>query len=490
MDTVTTTSAVRLLTKRLSGVKGRITSADATAITGLPHETVKDALDVLMNTFVCRLRITESGEVLYDFGGSLRRRGSKSVGDKLRDAGELLWKAFTAAFKVWITVMLIVYLVIFLILVLALLFGGRDSKKSIKLGWVGDLFADIFFLSSRNMAVVYALDRDGNRHRAFRQEQRYGHGEAEPKKRLVQSVYDFVFGPPRPNFDPFADEKEVAAWLRREKGVLTLTELVALAGYTFDEASERMASYLGRYRGEAEITDDGVLIGTFEHLLKVGDSGLEGGRVELFWDEYEAPYELTGNSTGRNTAIAAVNAFNLLFALVMFSTPGLGTLLVANTGIELPAGVVQVVLGVIPLLFSVLFFTVPLLRMRSVSRPERLRKIRNIRRRILRAAFAEAGRPLSLQEILHRVNTGLPVPLKAQEVEPILLRMLSDYTGRTDIAEDGTVLFSFERIGHEVAVGRRERDAVSLPASLGEVIFDTGEQGRIAATDSDIVVPR
>ena len=138
---------------------------------------------------------------------------------------------------------LVVYFVIFVILLIALLASGRDSKKSVKLGWIGDLFADLFWISSRNMAIVHAVDSGGYRHRAYRQQKRRG-GEVESGKRFVQSVYDFVFGPARPDYDVFANEKEVAAWLRGNHGILTMTELVALAGWTYEEASERMADFV------------------------------------------------------------------------------------------------------------------------------------------------------------------------------------------------------------------------------------------------------
>ena len=468
--------SLRLVEKALPRARGRITSSDASAATGLPVAQAREALETLMNRYVCRLQVTESGEVLFDFGGTLRRRGARTLRDHLRAAGELLWKAFTIGFKIWITVMLVFYFVVFVILLLALMLSGRDEKKGIKLGWLGDLFADIFFISSRNMMIVHALDGSGYRHRAYRQRKRKGEGE-EPKKRLVQSVYDFVFGPPRPEYDPFANEKEVAAWLREQKGLLTMTELVALAGWTYDEASERMADYLTRFSGEAEITEDGVLIGNFDRMLARGDGSMDGGAVELFWDEYEAPHDMTGNTAGRNAAIIGMNAFNLLFALVIFASPDLQQRvewLLFQQGIDASLGMLFTLLGIVPLLFSLLFFAVPLLRLLPTRKREQARRRRNERRRVLRHVFARRGRPATLAEYTDDLRRDGSRALAESEVRRILEELLPRYGGRTDLAEDGSVLYMFDRIEREEAAAERERISRGSGTQLGPVIFDTG----------------
>ena len=465
---------IRFLERTLQSTRGRLTAADAAAATGLPLEQARDALDVLMNRYVCRLQVTESGEVLFDFGATLQRRGEKTLRERLQAIGAVLWKAFTFGFKFWITVMLVVYFVLFLLLLLALLFGGKDSKKSIKLDWVGDLLADIFWISSRRMVIVNAMDGGGYRHRAYRQKQRRG-AEAEPKKRLVQSVYDFVFGPPRPTFDPLADEKEVAAWLREQRGLLTMTELVALAGWTYDDASERMASYLTRFKGEATITEDGVLAADFHRMLASGGADMKAGTVELFWDEYEAPYEMTGNSGGRNAVIIGMNAFNLLFSAVMAFSPGLRTALGSSLGeAGLGGGVLLTLLGIIPLLFSMLFFAVPLLRLLPTRRREAHRRRRNEHRRVLRHVFARRGAATSLAEYAADVRADQAHTLDEETLRRILEDLLSRYGGRSDLAEDGTVLYVFDRIAHETDAAARLRAEREERFALGDVIFDSG----------------
>jgi len=468
--------ASKRLFPHLKKSKGKLSIADASAATGMALEDSKTALERLMNMYACRLQLTASGEILYDFGNALRRRGEKSFHDIIVSVADALWRGFKVVFKLWITVTLVVYFALFVALLLALIIAAqsRDSKVKIKFHWIGDLFADLFLRSSRTMMIVHATDSYGYGHRSFRQEKRNEPGKQEAKKRFVQSVYDFVFGPPRPGFDPFANEKEVLAWLRKNNGILTPTEIVALAGWTFSDAEERMADYLTRFKGEAEITDDGVLVGSFTRVLAKGDAEMEGGKIELFWDEYEAPYETTGNSATRNFAISGMNIFNLLLAALILLSAQFG-LLVKDLAsqIGMMPGLTTLVLGWVPLVFSSIFFLVPAVRIFSVKKLEAERLAQNKRRRLIRVIFANSGRERTLAEIVQLVNAGAQSSLPGKEIRRILDSLLTELHGETTLREDGTVLYSFPRIRHEVEAAATVRNTSLSSGAIGDVIFDT-----------------
>ncbi|MBL0176004.1 MAG: hypothetical protein IPP94_12195 [Ignavibacteria bacterium] len=477
MQLMNADDAVRQIQPKISKAKGRLTVADAAAATGLAIEDVRTGLEAMMNRFVCRLQVTESGEILYDFGASLRRRGSKTAKEILADIGDVLWRGFKVLFKIWITVMLLVYFVFFVIVAIALaLAASSKSDSDFSLDWVGDLFVDLFAAAGRGMIIVSMTDSYGYQHRGYQQVSRRNTAKAEKSKRLVQSVYDFVFGPPRPDFDPFANEKEVLSWLRDNNGVLTTTEIVALAGWTYAESEERMADYLTRFKGNADITEEGVLIGKFEQVLAKGDANLEGGKVELFWHEFEAPYQVTGNTGGKNAMIAGMNAFTLIMSCaVLFSSS-------AEAGASIYIGdspgmwsTIHFVLGWIPFLFSFLFFLVPLIRSFDVRTQEARRLDRNKRRRIMRVIFDTAGYPLTLSDIVAAVNRGGQAAMDAREVERILGSVLIDIHGTTELREDGTLLYRFPRIERETAAVNAIRKAGGATNTLGDVIIDTGK---------------
>jgi hypothetical protein len=474
MELLSPERALALLQPGVARAHGRITVADAAAATGMAMEDARTGLEALMHRFDCRLQVTDSGEILYDFGPSLRRRGRRTWNEIVSALGSWAWRAFTVGFKMWIWVMLVAYFVTFIAILLAIMVSGRSSKGVGKLGRIFDGFADLFVFGGRTMILVDGLDKRGYQHKTYAQQQRRKREETEPKKRIVQSVYDFVFGPKRASFELYAYEKEVVAWLRAQRGILTTAEIVALAGWTFDDAERRMADYLTRFNGEAAITDDGVIVGRFDRLLATGDGAIEGGKVELFWNEYEAPWLQTGNTGGSNALIAGMNVFNLVMAFVMLGlslrTSDVGWLI----GTLMSESTVRIVFGVVPLLFSLLFFTVPLLRGPLTERRERARLHRNRVRRVLRAVFDLSGAPVTIEQIAGCVNVPGMEKLSSDELGTLLEHVLPRYGGRVDLDDNGTAWYVFDRIARESAAAQQVRSQTAGRTELGPIIFDTG----------------
>src|SRR5262245_41365023 len=87
----------------------RLTRADATALTGMPLEQAEPALKSLVKRYRSHLAATEDGELVYAFDPTLERRDRVRLGERLARAGEVMWKGFTFAFKIWIVVVMIAY---------------------------------------------------------------------------------------------------------------------------------------------------------------------------------------------------------------------------------------------------------------------------------------------------------------------------------------------------------------------------------------------
>ena len=64
-----------------------------------------------------------------------------------------------------------------------------------------------------------------------------------------------MFGPPRVAIDPLQKEKELAAYLQRNRGIVLASELVALAGWTFAQSETFLTDCVIRYDGEIKISD-------------------------------------------------------------------------------------------------------------------------------------------------------------------------------------------------------------------------------------------
>lgn len=470
------TDSIKILEKKLKDFKGNFTLSDAAAVTGLSIDDVRTALDEMMGKYVCRLKVTENGDLIYSFGNTLQRRGAKTTAEILEQIGDWLWKAFTVFFKAWIAVTLVVYFIIFLILLLALIVaasrGDSKGRSPVKLDGLFRMFFAIFQWRTATQTITYKTDRQGYNYRHYEPNKSVLN---QQKKNFIASVYDFVFGPARVERDPLNDEKEVAAYLRQEKGILTPAELVLLAGSSFSKAEEFFSACLTRFQGDPAITDEGVVYGKFDQITR-RISDLEGGKIEYYWDEYEPDYPVTGNTGGRNFLIIFMNLFNLTFAALILITyyenPSV------FRGFPLSENVIAAFLGWIPVLFSFLFFAVPLARLPRIYKLRRMRRQTNIRKRIMRYLFQKDDYAASLEEILQNVNkpsgAGSEKPLTREQVEDALRKMMADYEGAITLQEDGKTLYTFERIRNERHISREIKYSRGKQDSLGKVLYDSG----------------
>lgn len=485
MVTLPPPEALALLEKHLRRGQRHFTLTEAAAMTGLAIDDARDALGALLHKYVCRLQVSEQGDLLYHFGDTLRRRGAKTVAERVDEVTAWLWKVFTVVYKAWIAVTLVVYFVIFLLILIALIIAAssrqssRDRRSSspipsVHIGRLLHLFITIFHWRTITGTIDYQRDRRGYRYR---------HYQSQPgilndaKKSFIAAVYDFVFGPPRVALDPLADLKEVAAYLQKNKGVVVASELIALAGGDFSQAERRLVDCVVRYRGDTKVSDNAVLYGEFDAILRVVGK-VEGGEIVHYWDEYEPEYELTGNSATRNLLIVVMNSFNLLFSLFVLGG-ALSNLEALGPGSQLSAfmasqgWVVELFLGWLPLTFSGLFFLIPLGRLLKIQALQRQRQLQNIRKRLYKVIFGRRGQPQTVREIVDTVNShASEEALSPQVVEDRMKELTLDLAGDMTVTETAQVQFTFPRIIRELQDIQQLRRHRRLDDTLGEIIAD------------------
>ena len=523
--------------------QGRITITETAAATGLAIDDVKDALTALIEKYVCRLQVTEQGDLIYDFGRPPVRRDQKTLKEYLTAIAAFCWRCFAIFYRIMISVVLVVYFIFFFVLlvviVIAALTRGGGSKKSSsnsssssrssRSGYsrasasgspmalvrkLGRMFLDIFAWETITGGYHYREDDFGYRYRyAEPKTSRLKDG----KKRFVASVFDFVFGPPRMELDPLNNEKEVGQFLRENKGLIVAADLIALAGWTANQAREFFTDCLIRFQGDVHVSENGVVYGEFDQILR-GDFGRAGGKIIYFWDEYEPEYELTGNEGGTNFLIVFLNAFNLVFSsLILFGVMGgitswavQGTdnyiayvaLNTFNSAIQSGSAAVTFALGWFPLVFSSLFFLIPLVRSSIIKKQKEKRRQNNIRRLFYRVLLnVKQGEPVTaawvgreIQRIKKEESTKnyeLRCLLAAakgktlasshpreelftpEEVETLLSGIALDLNGETEVSETAEVEYHFPVLKAEIHGIQALRGKKQVDADLGGIIADS-----------------
>ena len=479
--------------------RGSSTVADMIAGTALPKYQVEQAAKKVLDEYAGRLKVTESGELLYSFPSGMHST-VKGVGPAFRR----FWHSFSKGaarvlsllFKIWIVTMLVGYFVAFVLIIVAAILAafaasmasrndGRGGGGRSRGGFGGmgivirlfDLLLRMWFWSNILGGFQGGFGRGVQQQRKKRPD-----GRA-----FYKSVFGFVFGDEDPNagWDE-AERRYVLSYIVSHKGVVTVEELMTLTGRELDDANALMNRLLVEYEGEPGVTDDGTVIYTFPALMRTSRQD-PGASVPLNSAARKA-IPFSANKPRTTGWIIFFNAFNLglgsyflasslagaaIAAKVASIYSMVGMLLQTYTGIP-PAGFMEIVLGIIPVAFSICFFLVPLFR--AIRLRRRNAKIREeaLRKSIL-------SRILSNPAYVDPAEVpSLGAPLDSRDM-PSLTRRLVEKLAAAFGAEpipkgaDGQFAYRFAELERQTADLAKTRAKVDLKKyELGETVFDTG----------------
>jgi hypothetical protein len=431
----------------------RVTTADAVAMSGLPTAEAEPALKGLVKRYRSHLAVTEDGDLIYAFDPSLERRDRVTLRERMAALASAGYRGFQLVFKVWIMVTLVVYVLAFLAMMISLVLArqGSDDRDDRRGGGGG--FPWIWFWLMPDLQPQ--TDYYGRPIRRL---------QSGPKKRFYQVVFDYVFGPKVAPVDPRESDRRLISYLRDHQGRIAAADLVALTGLSFDEADEELTRLLVEYDGEVTVADDGTLLYAFDELQKSAD--LRGDlRWRYAWDQAEKDPPLTGNSGAANAVVSGFAGFNLLASM----TIGPAFLERVHLGAD-PTALFFVTW--FPLIFSVLFFSVPALRLVRSRRKKVKAARRTLRRALLRELWASAGQPVDPKALTSRIaeRVGTTPDAAGAQLEALLRELEGDVT--TD--EAGNTRYLFPRLATEQRVVEAAR--LSAPKQgLGEVVFSSDD---------------
>ena len=485
--------AVRdLLAAEFRRTQGEATVADLVVRTGLPKHQVETEVRAVSDEYGARLRVTESGEILYSFPDGLHSR-YRGAGPAFRKLWKSLKKGTAAVaaflFKIWIVVMLVGYFVLFLALTLAALAasiaaqtaGNRDSRSRGRGGAGGlmltgrilELFVRIWFYGE--------LFKSPER-RYYDRERRLA--RSKDRSPLHKAVFSFVFGDGDPN-EPWAEteKKSVVAFIQANRGVLSLEEFMVLTGHRPAQAEDAINRYLYEFEGSPEVTEGGTIYYFFPSLLRRKDERdrTYGGSAPM---KRLVPF--SSNPGKANVWFAALNGVNLAFGgFFLFNAltrglpyipPGVERipadfyLIVTKLVSQVSANPLEVMvwgLGFVPAAFAVLFYLVPLLRSFRLARTNEEIKRQNLRKLVYARTWDKPGR-VDPADAAPRDEASRPSDGKAAGR---MVEELAAWAGG-DPGADGT--WSFPELLRRKAEIQAARLAVKPEDyALGDAVFDS-----------------
>jgi uncharacterized membrane protein YbhN (UPF0104 family) len=454
----------------LRRLDGKATVGDVVAGTGLPADAAETGMKALLESHRGHLAVSDTGELLYSFDNKLIERGTEPLLARLKRSA---YRLFTKGFKVAIVATLVIYFVVFVALVIAALVanqsrGGGGGRRG---GWgrgggrgglpIGDLWFWYWIWGPRW--------RLGRPYYGRRWERSL---EKDDRVPFYKKVFAFVFGPDEPKATRQQLDLDTLRFIRARKGVLTTPELVQLTALPVPEAEQEMGRLLGSYGGEAVVSPDGELAYGFPGVMTSAHGKVRVREPAPAWMRLEYPKELTGNSGGANAAVVGINAFNLLAAATApwFIFPRLG--------IGGPLAFVGLV--VVPIVFSLLFFAVPGLRMLGVKRGNRIRARRNVRRVLHGLVYQDAlkrGRGVTEEEAVAHVTRLLTGRSGTdREIRTELHTLAAEFDSDVVVGPNGETVYRFTRLRAEVAEGERMRQSMSLDEKrVGDIVYSTAD---------------
>lgn len=486
-------AAAKALEKSLggAGLKDRIdlTIADAAARSGLALRDAERGMHALLSEYRGHLRVTSEGELLFRFPNGLTRPWeTRTKLEALASrAGRALQGIGRFVVRAWIAVVLIGYALLFLAIIIGLTLARSSDSRSERGGGMGlELGAVLFRIIGEALfwtfhpfspfAVGYYgygyNDNEVGYGRARRRQ------PAENKEPFYNKVNRFFFGPDQPPEDPRAMERAILAEIRGQKGRIGLADVMRVTGLPRDEADPLMSRLMLDYDGSVEVSDEGGIFYRFESIRKTVAQPAAEPRPAPAWARLEKLMPLTGNEVGTNLLIVALNGFNMIMSFYALSTgmtfekiAMMLSRVPADRGLPLPDTGTAIALGVVPLVFSIALFALPIAR--TLYRPIKERKVarENGRRALLREVLTGIDKreitDASLQSAW-KSAAGLPPDPREITREVVALG------GDVEIQDDGRVRYRFPDLEAEAAALRAEREAASEEeARVGKVVFSS-----------------
>jgi hypothetical protein len=488
---MTPSAAAKALEKSLGGAgrkeKIDLTIADAAAKSGLALRDAERGLHALLSEYRGHLRVTSEGELLFRFPSGLTKpwETRTKIDAFTARAGRALLGIGRFVVRAWIAVVLIGYAALFLALIIGLTLArsNSDSKSSrgggmgLELGAVlfriiGEALFWTFHPFSPFSVGYYGYGYGGASGYAQAPRRRKAEENKEP---FYTKVNRFFFGPDQPPEDPRAMERAILSEIRGQKGRIGLADVMRVTGLPRDEADPLMSRLMLDYDGSVEVSDEGGIFYRFESIRKTVDEAKTEARPAPAWARLEKLSPLTGNEAGTNLLIVALNGFNLIMSLYAIDngmTFDKIAMLLRGVRIDrIPDTGTAIALGVVPLVFSIALFAIPVGR--ALYRPIKERKVarENGRRGLLREVLTGIDKREITDASL--ANAWRTAAGKAPDEKEITREVVA-LGGDVEIQDDGRVRYRFPDLEAEAAALRAEREAASEEeARVGKVVFSS-----------------
>jgi hypothetical protein len=475
-------SAADVLRRTLANPEKPFTVADASVASGLPLRDAEAGLNLLTSEYRGHLRVTEDGDLVHLFPTGFTKpwQTQEFLAKVAGTVGRALVAVGRFVVRAWLLIVMVSYALLFLALMIGLTVtrqGSSDDRNgSAGLGIVAALFrmlADALFWTFHPFSPLYidrAFDHVGTR-RAVRSERE--NEDDEPKVAFYEKVNRFVFGPPVPKEDPHQMHGRVLAEIRALKGRIGLADVMRVTGLPRDQADPLMAKLMLDYDGEVSVGESGGIVYTFESLRRSTNEAAVP-RPPAAWARVTELLPLTGNDPGANILVALLNGFNLLVsAWVMqngLTISNIALLFERHRPRVLPDDGLPLALGLVPFVFSLFLFVLPIGRAIHRARMQKRADQERARLAVLREVVSRASKSEPVAD--ETLRAAVRIATGEEPTSADITRRVVDLGGDVDVGPEGEVRYRFAGFEADAQAAEEERErADDREGRIGAVVF-------------------
>jgi hypothetical protein len=438
-----------------------VTIADAATLSGVTLAQAEAALHALTSEYRGHLRVTEEWETKDRLTLAWERIKSTALG------------ALRFIVRAWVAIVLSGYALVFVALFIALAFSrssdDRDGRSSFS------FFGVVFRLLAEALFWTYHPFSPFRSDVEFSQPTRRSFSKSEQSP-FYERVDRFFFGPPKAPADPLANQRAVLAEIRAGKGRIGLAEVMRATGLPRNQVDPLMAKLMTDYQGTVEVSEEGGIAYRFADLRKTALNDRSAPKLPVWKRPVAAPH-LTGNELSSDLLIGGINAFNLVASgWVMLQGLTLERLFAILTRVapsDLPPPGLPIALGLVPFLFSIALFLLPLGRLALQRRAKRKAAEERGRLAVLEAVLEGVKQPNGIDETQLRRRFAVAAGFEPDPKQ--LSKELLALGGDVDIAQlDKGVRYRFADLELERRAVEAEREAAAEEeAKVGKVVFSS-----------------
>ncbi|MBX3264180.1 MAG: hypothetical protein KF782_31200 [Labilithrix sp.] len=469
-------AAADVLRRTLTDPRRPVTVADASVASGLAMRDAEAGLTWLTSEYRGHLRVTEDGDLVHVFPHGFTKpwETPEALERLLSRSGRALVAAGRFVVRAWLLIVMVSYALVFAALLLGMTLArqsssDRDDGPGVHLlGGLFRMIAEAFFWTFHPFSPLYV--------QPGRRDVRAPRRAPRDEVAFYEKVNRFVFGPRAPAEDPLAARARVLEEIRAQRGRIGLADVMRVTGLPRSEADSLMARLMLDHEGTVDVSEGGGIVYTFEALRRTADGGgaAASRRPRAAWERVRELPPLTGNPTGSNVMIALLNGFNLLVSVWAIrnnvTLSNLALLFDRERPPALPYDGLPLVLGAIPLVFSVVLFALPVLRALYRTRQQKRADEEHARLAVLREVVTRSSRREPIAD--EALRAAVRVATGEEPTSKDITRRVVELGGDVDVGPEGEVRYRFADLEADAEALELERERSSeREARLGKVVF-------------------